>query len=158
MPVNGRLKIYSDEKKVVINPNDPEFVPLEIVIENIDAVEELDEKTVKAGEKIGEATTARVCKERKLTINVNETVGTPQDPNTDKLLDITIGEATNPEQSDWMSTSDSRDKNSIHVSVRKAQEAILLDADYDYTDPSPFLDRLVPIPKWIQECNDHEFR
>ena len=48
--------------------------------------------------------------------------------------------------------------NFIHVSVRKAQNATTADADYDYIDPSPFLDRLVPIPKWIQECNDHEFR
>ncbi|KAH3802560.1 hypothetical protein DPMN_156238 [Dreissena polymorpha] len=57
-----------------------------------------------------------------------------------------------------MSTVASRGKNSIHVSVRKAQEDELPDADYDYTDPSPFLDRVVPIPKWIQDCNDHEFR
>lgn len=46
----------------------------------------------------------------------------------------------------------------IHVSVRQVRDDSVPDADYDYTDPSPFLDRLVPVPKWIQECNDHEFR
>ena len=48
--------------------------------------------------------------------------------------------------------------NFIHVSVRKAQNATTADADYDYIDPSPFLDRLVPIPRWHPECNDYEFR
>ncbi|XP_052224342.1 uncharacterized protein LOC127839993 [Dreissena polymorpha] len=158
MPVNGILKSYRDEKKVVVKPSDPEFALFEIVVENIDADQSLHEKTVKAGEKIGKATTARVCKERKLSINVKEADGNPQDPNTDKRLEITIGEAKKNEQNEWMSTVASRGKNSIHVSVRKAQEDELPDADYDYTDPSPFLDRVVPIPKWIQDCNDHEFR
>lgn len=48
--------------------------------------------------------------------------------------------------------------NFIHVSVRQAKKVTTTDSEYDYIDPSPFLDRLVPVPKWIQECNDHEFR
>ena len=48
--------------------------------------------------------------------------------------------------------------NFIHVSVRQAKKVTAKDSEYDYIDPSPFLDRLVPVPKWIQECNDHEFR
>ena len=50
------------------------------------------------------------------------------------------------------------DPNFIHVSVRQAQNVTRSDNDYNYIDPSPFLDRLVPVPKWIEECNDHEFR
>ncbi|WAR20850.1 CRB-like protein [Mya arenaria] len=162
MPVNGILKIFKDERKVVVQPKDPEFIALEIVIENIDADQSKDGKSVDAGEKIGKATTARSCKPRKLDIIVKEAADQSQDgnqANTDKLLEITIGEAKIPKQSDWLSTKASRGKNYIHVSVRPSQgEEILPDADYDYTDPSPFLDRLVPIPKWIQDCNDHEFR
>ena len=48
--------------------------------------------------------------------------------------------------------------NFIHVSVRQKKTDTVSDSEYDYIDPSPFLDRLVPVPKWIQECNDHEFR
>lgn len=40
--------------------------------------------------------------------------------------------------------------NFIHVAVRKAGTA-------DYIDPSHFLDRIVPRPKWIPECNDKSF-
>jgi len=79
-------------------------------------------------------------------------------PNTDKLLEVIIQDYQAPKASDWLSTRESRSQNYIHVSVRKALDDPVDDADYDYTDPSPFLDRLVPIPKWIQECNDHEFR
>lgn len=110
MPVNGILHVESDSK-VVVQPIDPEFSPLEIVIENIKPERKFDEKQVSAGEKIGRASKAPKCQ-----------------------------------------------PNFIHVSVRQAQSKTLPDADYDYTDPGPFLDRLVPIPKWIQECNDHEFR
>lgn len=110
MPVNGIVHI-KDGGKVVIQPTDPEFMVLEIVIENIEPDGKYDNKNVKAGDKIGRAGKARKC-----------------------------------------------DPNSIHVSVRQAQEKEVPDADYDYTDPGPFLDRLVPVPKWIQECNDHEFR
>jgi len=42
--------------------------------------------------------------------------------------------------------------------MRRQCEQCSDDADYDYTNPSTYLDRLVPIPKWIQECNDREFR
>ena len=51
--------------------------------------------------------------------------------------------------------------NAIHVSVRKAENSegsSKSDADYDYIDPSSYLDRLVPVPKWIEECRDYEFR
>ncbi|XP_045189288.2 uncharacterized protein LOC123546793 [Mercenaria mercenaria] len=50
--------------------------------------------------------------------------------------------------------------NFIHVSVRKKRNDtdVVDDADYEYVDPSPFLDRLIPYPKWFKECNDHEFR
>ena len=48
--------------------------------------------------------------------------------------------------------------NFIHLSVRQAKKDTATDNEYDYIDPSPYLDRLVPVPKWIQECNDHEFR
>ena len=48
--------------------------------------------------------------------------------------------------------------NFIHVSMRMSQNTTVSDSDYDYIDPSPYIDRLVPVPKWIQECNDHEFR
>ncbi|WAR20774.1 hypothetical protein MAR_014748 [Mya arenaria] len=162
MPVNGILKIFKEERKVVIQPKDPEFVALEIVIENIDANQSMQGKSVDAGEKIGKATTARSCKPQKLDIVVKEAADKSQDgnpANTDKLPEITIGQAKPLKQSDWLSTKESEGKNYIHVSVRQSQgHAILPDADYDYTDPSLFLDRLVPIPKWIQECNDHEFR
>ncbi|WAR20843.1 hypothetical protein MAR_014817 [Mya arenaria] len=162
MPVNGILKIFKDDKKVVIQPKDPEFVALEIVIENIDANQSMHGQSVDAGKKIGKATTARSCKPRKLDIIVKEADDQSQDgnqANTDKLLEITIGEAKPLKQSDWLSKKASEGKNYIHVSVRPSQgDKKRLDADYDYTDPSPFLDRIVPIPKWIQECNDHEFR
>ncbi|KAK3083736.1 hypothetical protein FSP39_002337 [Pinctada imbricata] len=41
--------------------------------------------------------------------------------------------------------------NFIHVAIRKAGTT-------DYVDPSQFLDRLVPVPQWIEECNDHFFK
>jgi len=79
-------------------------------------------------------------------------------PYTDELLEVIIQDYHTPKNSEWLTEQEAREKNYIHVSVRKALANPVDDADYDYTDPSPFLDRLVPIPKWIQECNDHEFR
>ena len=48
--------------------------------------------------------------------------------------------------------------NFIHVSVRKSQNTTKSDSVYKYIDPSSYLDRFVPVPKWHQECNDFEFR
>ncbi|KAL4222205.1 hypothetical protein ACF0H5_018243 [Mactra antiquata] len=112
MPVNGIVHKQSGNK-AIIQPIDPEFSAIEIVIENIDLKPKYSggEVNAKAGEKIGRATRAPKCK-----------------------------------------------PNYIHVSVRNPKTEFGNDEDYDYTDPGPFLDRLVPIPKWIQECNDHEFR
>ncbi|XP_053407458.1 uncharacterized protein LOC123547213 isoform X2 [Mercenaria mercenaria] len=111
MPVNGILHVEADKNRVVVQPIDPEFIILEVIIENINPELKFNGKQVKAGDKIGRATKAPKC-----------------------------------------------EPNYIHVSVRQARNETVPDADYDYTDPGPFLDRLVPIPKWIQECNDHEFR
>jgi len=62
MPVNGKVHIYRTEEKVVVEPpNDSEYKGFEIVIENIDAYAEYDNKAVKAGTKIGKATKARAC-------------------------------------------------------------------------------------------------
>lgn len=116
MPVNGILHSKGNNA-VLVQPTDPEFALLEIVIENIDPQSDLLEKNVKAGDKIGKAVKGKPCQK-----------------------------------------DSGENLNFIHVSVRPGQTETVADADYDYTDPSPFLDRLVPIPKWIQECNDHEFR
>lgn len=111
MPVNGILHVQNDNK-VIVQPTDPEFLLMEIVIENINPDYGLNGMQVKSGDKIGKASRAPKCQ-----------------------------------------------ANFIHVSVRQAEAHTLpSEADYEYTDPSPFLDRLVPVPKWIQECNDHEFR
>ena len=48
--------------------------------------------------------------------------------------------------------------NFFHLSVRKAQNDSDPDVVHQYTDPSPFLDKITPLSKWIQECNDYEFR
>ena len=33
------------------------------------------------------------------------------------------------------------------------------EADYeDYVNPEPYLDRIIPIPQWIEECNDYFYR
>ncbi|KAK3094096.1 hypothetical protein FSP39_024081 [Pinctada imbricata] len=47
--------------------------------------------------------------------------------------------------------------NFIHVAVRQTPEDgdILSDAEYEYVDPSKYLDRLIPYPKWVETCNDH---
>jgi len=70
MPVNGILEIVSSERKVVVKPTDPEFMVLEIVIENIDADSKYQGQKVDAGTKIGKTTTARPCKSRTLDIKV----------------------------------------------------------------------------------------
>ncbi|KAH3708804.1 hypothetical protein DPMN_068263 [Dreissena polymorpha] len=107
----------------LVKPSDPEFYPFEIVVENIDANQSLHEKTVKAGEKIGKATTARVCKERKLSIDVKEAGGNPQDPNTDKPLEIIIGEAKKNERNEWM--------KEFHPRLRQTFESGESDEDED---------------------------
>ncbi|XP_067685182.1 uncharacterized protein [Haliotis asinina] len=43
------------------------------------------------------------------------------------------------------------DSNFIHVALRVRETG-------EYADPSKYLDRLLPIPRWEQECNDHTFR
>ena len=48
--------------------------------------------------------------------------------------------------------------NFVHFAVRKAQNGTLPDNEYQYTDPSHFLDKFSPLSKWIQECMDYEFR
>lgn len=40
--------------------------------------------------------------------------------------------------------------NFIHVSIRRKHYE-----NNGYIDPSPFLDRFLPRPKWVQECNDY---
>lgn len=49
-------------------------------------------------------------------------------------------------------------QNSIHISVRKEESEKMDDRDYDYIDPTSYLDRFIPVPMWIQECMDKEFR
>ncbi|XP_061188852.1 uncharacterized protein LOC133197029 [Saccostrea echinata] len=49
------------------------------------------------------------------------------------------------------------DDNSIHVSVRKRSSIETKDSDYEYIDPSPFLDHLVPTPEWIWDCKDFTY-
>ncbi|XP_060074374.1 uncharacterized protein LOC132554093 [Ylistrum balloti] len=45
--------------------------------------------------------------------------------------------------------------NFIHVAMRQKTGGVVLpDEEYNYVDPSPYLDRLVPIPQWIEECNE----
>lgn len=49
--------------------------------------------------------------------------------------------------------------NFVHVSVREATtDTSESDEEYKYIDPSKFLDRLMPTPEWILECNDFYFR
>jgi len=80
--------------------------------------------------------------------------------NTDKLQEVIIQNYQARKPSNWRSRLEADFQNYIHVSVRKAvdEHGPVDDADYEYSDPSPFLDRLVPTPQWIQECNDFEFR
>ncbi|XP_061168902.1 uncharacterized protein LOC133178171 [Saccostrea echinata] len=47
--------------------------------------------------------------------------------------------------------------NCIHVSVRKRSPTNKNDSDYTYIDPTPFLDHLLPTPKWIWECKDYTY-
>ncbi|XP_061168901.1 uncharacterized protein LOC133178169 [Saccostrea echinata] len=49
------------------------------------------------------------------------------------------------------------DYNSIHVSVRKKNLIRMSDSEYEYIDPSPFLDHLLPNPEWIWECKDYTY-
>ncbi|XP_062588035.1 uncharacterized protein LOC134249704 [Saccostrea cucullata] len=49
------------------------------------------------------------------------------------------------------------DDNSIHVSVRKRSSVETKDSDFEYIDPSPFLDHLVPTPEWIWDCKDFTY-
>ena len=47
--------------------------------------------------------------------------------------------------------------NFIHVAVREtSEEGALADDDYEYVDPSKYLDRLIPYPNWTETC-DHDF-
>ncbi|XP_021370398.1 uncharacterized protein LOC110461300 [Mizuhopecten yessoensis] len=49
--------------------------------------------------------------------------------------------------------------NFLHVSVRKiSPEGFDSDEDYTYIDPSRFLDRIMPIPRWVLECKDFYFK
>ena len=46
--------------------------------------------------------------------------------------------------------------NFIHVAVRQTTtESGSADEDYEYIDPSKYLDRLIPFPKWKETCNQH---
>ena len=108
--MDGIVHIH-ENNRVDLQPTDPEFADLEIVIENIEPEKNSNGKRFKSGAKIGRASKVTICK-----------------------------------------------PNFIHVSVRQAKPDTDADSEYDYVDPSPYLDRLVPVPKWIQECNDHEFR
>lgn len=45
-------------------------------------------------------------------------------------------------------------RNCIHVSVRKKSPIQIRDSDYEYIDPSPFLDHLLPSPRWIWDCRE----
>ncbi|KAJ8312546.1 hypothetical protein KUTeg_009919 [Tegillarca granosa] len=47
--------------------------------------------------------------------------------------------------------------NFIHVAMRKKGLQHNNDAEYDYIDPSTYLDKLIPVPQWIEACNDHTF-
>lgn len=47
--------------------------------------------------------------------------------------------------------------NCIHLSVRKKSQIQLPDSNYEYIDPSPFLDRLLPSPQWIWDCKDYVY-
>ena len=49
--------------------------------------------------------------------------------------------------------------NFFHVAMRKAvPEDLPTDEEYDYVNPEPHLDRIIPIPQWVEECNDFFFR
>lgn len=41
--------------------------------------------------------------------------------------------------------------NFIHVALRVTETG-------EYADPSKYLDRLLPFPHWVQECNEHVFK
>lgn len=47
--------------------------------------------------------------------------------------------------------------NCIHVSVRKKSLTPMADSKYEYIDPSPFLDHLLPTPQWIWDCRDYTY-
>ena len=49
-------------------------------------------------------------------------------------------------------------QNFIHLSVRETQVEDEPDSEYQYMDPSVFLDDLNPVSMWVQECMDYEFR
>ncbi|XP_069134862.1 uncharacterized protein [Argopecten irradians] len=45
--------------------------------------------------------------------------------------------------------------NYIHLAMRvRITGPPRPDEDYNYVDPSPYLDRLMPMPQWIEECNE----
>lgn len=48
-------------------------------------------------------------------------------------------------------------RNCIHVSVRKKSPIQIRESDYEYIDPSPFLDHLLPSPRWIWDCRDYTY-
>lgn len=49
--------------------------------------------------------------------------------------------------------------NFLHVSVRKiSEEGFDSDKDYTYIDPSRFLDRLMPNPRWVLTCKEAHFK
>ena len=56
------------------------------------------------------------------------------------------------------STIELCEQNFIHLSVRETQVEEAPDRNYQYMDPSVFLDDLNPVSKWVQECMDYEFR
>lgn len=37
---------------------------------------------------------------------------------------------------------------------KRTKEPLDSDDEYEYVDPTPFIERLVPNPHWIEECND----
>ncbi|XP_013394005.1 uncharacterized protein LOC106161555, partial [Lingula anatina] len=47
------------------------------------------------------------------------------------------------------------DPNFIHVAMRKKSNPPKpSDDDYEYVDPTPYIDRIVPVPQWIEKCNE----
>ncbi|XP_069134802.1 uncharacterized protein [Argopecten irradians] len=45
--------------------------------------------------------------------------------------------------------------NFIHLAMRvRTPGPPKPDEEYSYVDPSPYLDRLMPMPQWIEECNE----
>ncbi|XP_013400530.1 uncharacterized protein LOC106166499 [Lingula anatina] len=46
------------------------------------------------------------------------------------------------------------DPNFIHVAMRKKPKISKpSDADYKYIDPTPYIDKIVPVPRWVPVCN-----